>query len=62
MFGVSARAVQNALVQVSLKGSPATAVATTNLSRLMMDLGEMLRVYDPIATARARERARIPGQ
>ena len=58
MFGVSAMAVQNALVQVSLKGSPATAVATTNLTRLMMDLGEMLLGHDPIATARARERAK----
>ena len=58
MFGVSAMAVQNALVQVSLKGSPATAVVTTNLVRLTMDLGEMLFGRDPIATARARERAK----
>ena len=58
MFGVSAMAVQNALVQISLKGSPATAVVTTNLTRLMMDLGEMLLGHDPIATGRARERAK----
>ena len=58
MFGVSAMAVQNALAQVSLRGSPATAVMTTNLTRLMMDLGEMLLGDDPISTARARERAK----
>jgi len=33
-------------------------VVTTNLTRLMMDLGEMLLGHDPIATARARERAK----
>jgi len=58
MFGVSAMAVQNALVQVSLEGSPPTAVVTTNLTRLTMDLGELLVGHDPIATARARERAK----
>jgi len=31
---------------------------TTNLVRLTMDLGEMLFGRDPIATARARERAK----
>jgi urea transporter len=33
MLGVSAMAVQNALVQVSLKGAPSTAVMTTNVTR-----------------------------
>jgi uncharacterized membrane protein YoaK (UPF0700 family) len=42
MLGVSAMAVQNALVQISLAGSPSTAVMTTNLTRLVVDLGEML--------------------
>jgi hypothetical protein len=32
MLGVSAMAVQNALLPISLKGSPATAVMTTNVS------------------------------
>jgi uncharacterized membrane protein YoaK (UPF0700 family) len=32
MFGVSAMAVQNALVRVSLKGAPSTAVMTTNVT------------------------------
>jgi uncharacterized membrane protein YoaK (UPF0700 family) len=33
MLGVSAMAVQNALVQISLKGAPSTAVMTTNITR-----------------------------
>jgi len=51
MLGVSAMAVQNALVQVSLKGSPSTAVMTTNIARFTV----LLRVdRDAIATARDR--------
>src|ERR1700688_4662424 len=42
MLGVSAMAVQNALVQISLKGAPATAVMTTNITRFMMDVGDVL--------------------
>jgi len=42
MLGVSAMAVQNALVQISLKGAPSTAVMTTNITRVMMDIGEMM--------------------
>jgi uncharacterized membrane protein YoaK (UPF0700 family) len=57
MFGVSAMAVQNALVQVSLKGAPSTAVMTTNVTRLMMDLGEVLLVRDSMDVAKARRRA-----
>jgi len=37
MLGVSAMAVQNALVQVSLKGAPGTAVMTTNIARFTLD-------------------------
>jgi uncharacterized membrane protein YoaK (UPF0700 family) len=37
MLGVSAMAVQNALVQISLKGTPTTAVMTTNITRVMVD-------------------------
>ncbi|SRR5712692_4442357 len=43
MFGVSAMAVQNALVQVSLKEAPSTAVMTTNVTRFTMDFGKVLR-------------------
>jgi uncharacterized membrane protein YoaK (UPF0700 family) len=31
-------AVQNALLQISVKGAPATAVMTTNVTHFMMDL------------------------
>jgi len=58
MLGVSAMALQNALVQISLKGSPTTAVITTNITHLMMDLGQMVLSHDPIAMARARKRAK----
>ena len=37
MLGVSAMAVQNALVQISLRGAPATAVMTSNITRFVMD-------------------------
>jgi uncharacterized membrane protein YoaK (UPF0700 family) len=57
MLGVSAMAVQNALVQVSLKGAPSTAVMTTNITRFMMDLGEVLLGRDPDDVAGARRRA-----
>src|SRR5258705_5755129 len=42
MLGVSAMAVQNALVQVSLKGAPSTAVMTTNITRFMMDVRDLM--------------------
>ena len=56
MFGVSAMAVQNALVQISLKGVPSTAVMTTNITHFMMDIGEVLfgRKLSDVAKARAR--------
>lgn len=58
MLGVSAMAVQNALVQVSLKGSPTTAVMTTNITRFMMDIGETLVGRKPAEVAKARSRAK----
>jgi uncharacterized membrane protein YoaK (UPF0700 family) len=58
MLGVSAMAVQNALVQISLKGSPSTAVITTNITRFTMDCGEVLMGVDPRDLAEARHRAR----
>jgi uncharacterized membrane protein YoaK (UPF0700 family) len=42
MLAVSAIAVQNALVQVSLHGVPATAVITTNIARFTTDVGTIL--------------------
>jgi uncharacterized membrane protein YoaK (UPF0700 family) len=57
MLGVSAMAVQNALVQISLKGAPSTAVMTTNITRVMMDIGEMMLGRGPADVAKARDRA-----
>jgi len=58
MLGVSALAVQNALVQISLADVPCTAVVTTNLTRLTMDLGDILLGRDSAEVAIARRRAR----
>jgi uncharacterized membrane protein YoaK (UPF0700 family) len=61
MLGVSAMAVQNALVQISLKDAPSTAVMTTNLTRLVLDLGEVWLARDPGGRAKAVARARRTG-
>jgi uncharacterized membrane protein YoaK (UPF0700 family) len=58
MLGVSAMAVQNALVQISLKEAPSTAVMTTNITRLTMDVGELLLRRDPDEVVKARRRAK----
>ena len=58
MLGVSAMAVQNALVQFSLKGAPPTAVMTSNVTLFMIDVGAMLFLRDPDGVANARSRAR----
>ena len=57
MLGVSAMAVQNALVHLSLKGAPTTAVMTTNVTRFAMDVGKMLFGGDAADVAKARDRA-----
>ena len=58
MLGVSAMAVQNTLPQISLTGAPSTAVMTTNVTRFMMDVGEVLLGRDPDKVAKARSRAK----
>jgi len=58
MLGVSAMAVQNALPQISLTGAPSTAVMTTNVTRFMLDVGEVLLGRDPDEVAKARSRAK----
>ena len=58
MLGVAAMAVQNAIPQISLTGAPSTAVMTTNVTRFMMDLGEMLVGHDPKEVPSARRRAK----
>jgi uncharacterized membrane protein YoaK (UPF0700 family) len=58
MLGVSAMAVQNALVRISLVGAPSTAVLTTNITLLTTDIGEIILGQDPSLIAKARRRAR----
>jgi uncharacterized membrane protein YoaK (UPF0700 family) len=58
MLGVAAMAVQNALVQIALKGAPSTAVMTTNITRFTVDVGELVFGRDREGAAKARERAR----
>ena len=58
MLGVSAMAVQNALVQISLPQVPSTAVMTTNITRFTVDIGQVLFCPDPAAAAEARQRAK----
>jgi uncharacterized membrane protein YoaK (UPF0700 family) len=58
MLAVAAMAVQNTLVQISLKGAPSTAVMTTNVTRFMADVGTVLLGSDPREVAGARQRAR----
>src|SRR5258705_13078403 len=57
MLGVSAMAVQNALLQISLKGAPSTAVMTTNITRFMMDVGDVMLARRSADVAKARDRA-----
>jgi uncharacterized membrane protein YoaK (UPF0700 family) len=51
-------AVQNALVALSLHGSPTTAVMTTNLTRLIMDVIATVVGRKPAEVAAARHRAK----
>jgi uncharacterized membrane protein YoaK (UPF0700 family) len=51
-------AVQNALVQISLKGAPSTAVMTTNITRFMMDVGGVMFGREAAEVAKARRRAK----
>jgi uncharacterized membrane protein YoaK (UPF0700 family) len=62
ILGVSAMAVQNVLVRTSLRGAPATAVMTTNITVFTIDIGEIFLGRDPggIATARVRARRTWP--
>ena len=57
MFGVAAMAVQNALVQISLRNTPTTAVMTTNVTHFMLDLGGVLVGGDSAKIAKPRSRA-----
>jgi len=60
MIGVAAMATQNALVRLDLPGFPATAVMTTNITQLTIDLAQLVRGKgDPADAARARRGARL---
>jgi uncharacterized membrane protein YoaK (UPF0700 family) len=50
-------AVQNTMVRISLKGAPATAVMTTNITLLTVDVVNMLIARNPKDVAKARNRA-----
>jgi uncharacterized membrane protein YoaK (UPF0700 family) len=58
MLAVSSMAVQNALVRVALAGAPSTAVMTTNVSILTIDVGEIWFGRSQAGRAKARIRAR----
>ena len=58
MLGVSAMAVQNALVRISIRGAPSTAVMTTNITVFSIDVGEIWLGKDAKPTALARARAK----
>lgn len=57
MCGVAAMGVQNALAQIALKNTPTTAVMTTNITRLMRDLGIVMVGKDALEVANAKSRA-----
>jgi uncharacterized membrane protein YoaK (UPF0700 family) len=60
MFGVAAMATQNVLVKLALKDAPSTAVMTTNITQLTVDLATLARSRaDPDELAKARRRARM---
>src|SRR5437868_11782475 len=60
MVGVAAMATQNALVRLELPGFPSTAVMTTNITQLTIDLALVIRGKgDPSDAARARRGARL---
>jgi uncharacterized membrane protein YoaK (UPF0700 family) len=59
MFGVSAMAAQNALVQLALPGAPTTAVMTSNITRFMLDIGTLVVARSPVELAGSRQRAKV---
>jgi uncharacterized membrane protein YoaK (UPF0700 family) len=60
MLGVAAMATQNALVKLALPGAPSTAVMTTNVTQLTIDLATLTVGWgDPNDRARARRRSGV---
>jgi len=63
MLAVAAMATQNALVKLALPGTPSTAVMTTNITQLTVDLATVTRGLgnvDDLARARHRLRLTFP--
>jgi uncharacterized membrane protein YoaK (UPF0700 family) len=62
MLGVAAMATQNALGRLALPGVPSTAVMTTNVTQLTIDLATLAGGWgDPDDRTRARQRASVTG-
>jgi len=60
MLGVAAMATQNVLVKFALKDAPSTAVMTTNITQLTLDLAMLARSRgEPDELAKARRRAEV---
>jgi uncharacterized membrane protein YoaK (UPF0700 family) len=60
MLAVAAMATQNALVKLALPGTPSTAVMTTNITQLTVDLATLAReLGEPENLARARHRVSV---
>jgi uncharacterized membrane protein YoaK (UPF0700 family) len=60
MLGVAAMATQNVLVRLALKDAPSTAVMTTNITQLTLDLVTLAqRRGGPEELAKARHRASV---
>jgi uncharacterized membrane protein YoaK (UPF0700 family) len=58
MLGVSAMAVQNALIRIALVGAPSTTVLTTDITLLTTDFCEILLGRDAVRITKARYRAK----
>ena len=61
MLGVSEMAVQNALVQISIKAAPPTAVMSGNITHSAMDIGDAQFGAHPPDVANARDRSATRG-
>lgn len=60
MLAVAAMATQNALLRLALPGAPSTAVMTTNITQLTVDLATLASgLGEPDEFARTRHRARV---
>jgi uncharacterized membrane protein YoaK (UPF0700 family) len=60
MIGVAAMATQNALVRLALRGSPSTAVMTTNTAQFAVDLARLIRGREQQSDlAQVRHRAKL---